>query len=198
MTGLADGAKNEHGDDRHLPGEPGIWLMVLADLAVFSAFFITFMVYRAQHLAVFEMSRQSMPRGYGLLNTLLLLSSSWLVARAVGAARIGRPEVGKRFVIGAIALGIAFVISKIFEYHGKISAGLTLNTNQFFIFYYMLTGIHLLHVLIGIGVLCFMTAVLSKSKMASSDLSAVESGATFWHLVDLLWVVLFALLYLVS
>lgn len=193
-----DGNVRSHSaSHRHLPGEPGIWVMVFSDMIVFSIFFATFLAHRAENVEIFERSRAEMERGYGLLNTVLLLTSSWLVAEAVSRVRKEISTGVRPMLMGAIMCGFAFVISKVFEYGGKIRAGITLNTNEFYTFYYMFTGIHLLHVFIGIGVLVFIMVLASKERCSSAGVSTIESGAIFWHLVDLLWVVLFALLYLV-
>jgi nitric oxide reductase NorE protein len=102
-----------------------------------------------------------------------------------------------RLLLGAFACGIGFVVSKAFEWGGKIQAGITLNSNEFYIFYYMLTGIHLLHVLIGLIVLGYLIARSRRPDPGTSYVLVMEGGGAFWHLVDLLWIVLFALLYLV-
>ena len=182
---------------KHLPGEEGVWVFIFGDLLVFAAFFITFAVERLGELELFARSQALLDRQLGLLNTLLLLTSSWCVAQAVGAARRKDPR-GRLLIAGAILLGLGFVVVKFFEYSAKISAGITLNTNSFFIFYYMFTAIHLLHVLIGLGVLTLIYTRFDRSGQFRADLSLIEGGGAFWHLVDLLWIVLFALLYLLG
>lgn len=181
----------------HVPGEEGVWVLIMGDMLVFSIFFATYLIYRAQNVALYTRSQLSMERGFGLLNTALLLTSSWFVALAVAAARAGRKERAMRLLLGALACGIGFVVSKAFEWGGKIRHGITLNTNEFYIFYYMLTGIHLLHVLIGLTVLSYLIARSRRADPGAGYVSVMEGGGAFWHLVDLLWIVLFALLYLV-
>ena len=181
----------------HVPGEEGVWVLILGDMLVFSIFFATYLIYRAQNVALYTSSQLSMQRGFGLLNTALLLTSSWFVALAVSDARAGRRERAMRLLPGAFVCGIGFVISKGFEWGGKIEAGITLNTNEFYIFYYMLTGIHLLHVLIGLTVLAYLITRSRRPDPGASYVLVMEGGGAFWHLVDLLWIVLFALLYLV-
>jgi nitric oxide reductase NorE protein len=180
---------------RHLPGEEGIWVLILGDLGVFAVFFVTFLVYRAQDVALYSSSQAAMQRGLGLLETALLLTSSLCVAHAVADAREGRAAPGR--LLAALACGVGFVISKAFEWGGKIAAGITLNSNEFWSFYYMFTGIHLLHLLIGLGVLVWLIRRSRRADPGPADVRALEAGGAFWHLVDLLWVVLFALLYLV-
>ena len=149
-----------------------------------------------EDVALFTQSQAELNRSLGLLNTLLLLTSSWCVAQAVAAARAGN-AAARRYLFGAIALGIGFVVVKAIEYNEKIAAGFTLNSNDFFIYYYMFTGIHLLHVVVGLGVLLWTTTRFDKAGKVLGSASVVEGSGAFWHLVDLLWIILFALLYLV-
>lgn len=165
-------------------------------MLVFALLFGTFLYYRAQDPQLYLTHQSSLNQGYGLLNTLLMLSSSWLVALAVQAARAARAAATARLLALGVLCGTAFVVAKAFEWGEKIGAGFTITSNDFFMYYYMLTGIHLLHVLIGIGVLLFLWHGVRKRNVAA-EIGVLESGASFWHLVDLLWIVLFPLLYLI-
>lgn len=180
----------------HVPGEEGLWVFIGGDLVVFAAFFITFAVYWRQDSALFQASSALLDKRIGLTNTLLLLTSSWFVAQAVAAVRAGAGHRARSLLVGAIALGSGFVVLKGFEYHAKIAAGITLNTNGFFILYYMYTAIHLLHVVIGLGALAFIITRFQPDGSLKGGVALVEGGGAFWHLVDLLWLALFALLYL--
>lgn len=182
----------------HVPGEPGLWVLILGDLLAFSAFFGVFMYHRAQRPALYAASQTMLGAAFGLFNTLLLLTSSWFVALAVAAARSGtRPRV-LRLLLAAIGCGAAFVASKALEWGSRIAQGITLNTDEFFTFYYMLTGFHLVHVLIGIAVLGYLFNRSRRPEPGPGYAAVMEGGAAFWHLVDLLWVLLFAVLYLVK
>lgn len=180
----------------HVPGEEGLWVFIGGDLLVFAAFFITFAVYWRQDRALFQASSALLDKRIGLANTLLLLTSSWFVAQAVAAVRAGAGPRARALLMGAIGLGSGFVVLKGFEYHAKIAAGITLNTNGFFILYYMYTAIHLLHVIIGLGALAFIVTRFQRDGSLKGGVALVEGGGAFWHLVDLLWLALFALLYL--
>ncbi|MCC2658239.1 MAG: cytochrome c oxidase subunit 3 family protein [Panacagrimonas sp.] len=185
-------------ETRHVPGEGGIWVLIGGDLVLFSVLFIVFLTMRAEQLPLFEQGRAQLNQGWGLVNTLLMLSSSWFVATAIRAARLQLAGVVARCFGAALACGAGFVVVKFFEYGEKISAGLTLTTNDFFMLYFIYTGIHLIHVTIGMGVLTFLVSYSRSGGFTGDKMRNLESGASFWHLVDLLWIVLFALLYLLG
>jgi nitric oxide reductase NorE protein len=181
----------------HIPGEEGVWVFIFGDLVVFSIFFGIYLVQRARHLAVFTASQTALSMAFGLLNTVLLLTSSLFVALAVTAARRGGAARVLRLLLLAFACGLGFIVSKAFEWSGKIRHGITLNTDEFYNFYYMFTGIHLLHVLLGMAVLSYMIVRSGRTDPGASYVAVMEGGGAFWHLVDLLWIILFSLLYLV-
>lgn len=182
----------------HIPGEAGIWLLIAGDLVMFSVLFVIFLVYRAGDLAMFQAGHARLNQTWGLVNTILMLSSSWLVATAIQAARQQMTRVVVACFALALLCGLGFIVVKVFEYSEKIRADLTLTTNDFFMLYFSYTGIHLIHVVIGMGVLTTLMLYSRSGNFVPGKLRNLESGASFWHLVDLLWIVLFALLYLVG
>lgn len=147
-------------------------------------------------LALFLRSQATLNQTIGLANTLLLLTSSLAVAWGWHPVRAGKAGAAGLF-LAALVLGVCFVVLKAIEYGQKISAGISLLTNDFYLFYFVFTGIHLMHVLAGVGFLAFM-AQAARSRLASEHPTWIECGALFWHLVDLLWIVIFALFYLVK
>ena len=175
----------------HVPGELGVWMFIVGDLIVFSLFFVTFLYYRGLEVDLFTTSQRHLNQTFGAINTFFMLTSSWFVASAVHAARHRLGKVTPICLLLAMVCGAGFAIVKVLEYGEKISAGITLTTNNFFMYYYMLTGVHLFHVAIGLVFLGVVYAELRNRK----QLALVETGATYWHMVDLLWVVIFALLY---
>lgn len=193
-SAVAEGSSPQH---KRLPGEEGIWVFVLGDMFVFSLFFGTYLYYFHEQPELFLQSQDLLNKNYGAINTLLLLTSSWFVATAMQLYRGGNNKSAARFTASAFACGLGFAIIKITEFSEKFAAGITLTTNDFFMFYFMFTGIHFIHVLIGLVVLfiCWRTAHATAD---GSGLRTMENGATFWHMVDLLWIVLFPLLYLVK
>jgi nitric oxide reductase NorE protein len=185
---------------RRMPGEEGIWLFVFGDMMMFSLFFIIFLYYRGPNVELFATSQAQLSQTLGVLNTFLMLSSSWFVAMAVHAARKGN-GLGRAtpvLLLMAFGCGIGFAIVKVIEYSEKIRAGITLTSNDFFMYYFMFTGIHLVHVLLGMGVLAYLARSTWAGDRSANTVRNLENGASFWHLVDLLWIVLFALLYLIK
>lgn len=122
----------------------------------------------------------------------MLITSSWFVAQSVHAARFGDPARAVGLMRGGMLCGLAFMALKIYEWTSEIRHGYT-NSDTFFSFYYVLTGVHLFHVALGLGILGVMVRELRNPRRAR--VSMVEQGATYWHMVDLLWVVIFAVLY---
>jgi nitric oxide reductase NorE protein len=182
---------------RHLPGEEGVWVFIFGDMMIFSLFFGTFLYYRAQNLDIYLASQAKLNPHYGALNAVLLLSSSWFVVLALQAIRTQRVRAAPwLFGLGWLC-GAGFVVVKFVEYGEKIRDGITVTTNEFFMFYYVYTGIHFMHVIIGMAVLSYLLLKSRRATAGSLNVSTFESGAAYWHMVDLLWIVLFPLLYLV-
>jgi nitric oxide reductase NorE protein len=176
----------------HLPGDGAMWVMVLGDMFIFGAYFLIYMVHRAMAPEAYLAAQHHLNVTVGVVNTMVLLTSSWLVVRGVRAARGGHPEHAIRLLFGAGACGLVFIAIKAYEWTTEISRGFTVH-NEFFSFYYVLTGIHVFHVTLGLLILGVCVRELRVP--ARRRMSVVEQGATYWHMVDLLWIVIFGLLY---
>jgi nitric oxide reductase NorE protein len=183
---------------RRIPGESGTWVFLFGDMLVFGVFFVTFMVERAKAPELFDIARRSLHIGVGVTNTLVLLTSSLCVVVAIGAIRGGAKSIATKAVSVAILFGLVFIGLKVFEYASLAAGGNGPGANDFFLYYFILTGLHLFHVCIGIGVLALLLTQTRRDEFSATRMAAIEGGACFWHLVDLLWIFLFALLYLVS
>ena len=184
--------------ERRIPGEPGVWIFLFGDMLVFGAFFATFMYQRSRAPEMFGEARRTLSIGIGLTNTLVLLTSSLCVVTAIRAVRSSERSAARWLLGGALLCGLAFVGFKAIEYTALVSEGHTPTANAFYLYYFILTGLHLFHVLIGIAVLVLLSTQVGRVELSGTRMSVVEGGACFWHLVDLLWIVLFPLLYLVS
>jgi nitric oxide reductase NorE protein len=178
------------------PGDAGIWVLITADVFLFAVFFNIFIWDRLHQAQLFEASRKLLNPDVGLLSTFFLLTSSWFMVGAVHAAREAKRRSLLRSLILAMVAGSGFAISKIFEYSHKIAAGITLVTNDFFQYYFILTGFHFFHFILGMGVLAALWAKAKNDDLDEKFLLWIESGASYWHMVDLLWLMLFPLLYL--
>lgn len=172
-----------------------IWLVILAELLTFGILFLSYAVTRARHLALFNASQRTLDLHAGVVNTLLLITGSWCVARAVQAVRADRAGPGARWLAGALLCGGAFLGLKLTEYAAKLHAGIDLSTNDFYMLYFMLTGFHFLHVVVGMILLAILLIKTLQCRYGGSNCHALETGAAFWHMVDLLWIVLFPLVY---
>lgn len=187
-------SQRDHASGGHVPGDPSMWFFVIGDLFIFGIYFVGYIYYRGQNPDLFLLSQARLNVDIGAINTVVLLTSSLFVVLATTAARTGNStEALRRFVI-ALALGAAFPVLKMFEWIPEITAGITPGTNLFFMFYFVMTGLHLCHVLLGLVILCFV--IRNVKTAAQPKISFVETGATYWHMVDVLWLVLFAAFYL--
>jgi nitric oxide reductase NorE protein len=182
---------------RRIPGEEGIWVFVLGDMTVFALFFAAFMYSRARNPGTFGVDHESLNVALGTTNTVLLLTSSLLVALGVQKVLSGTQAHATRLFGGALACGVGFVAVKAIEWSHLFMEHETVGTGEYFSYYFVFTGIHLLHVLIGITVLFRLAALSRRPEITSRQRLLCETGGIFWHMVDLLWVVLFALFYLV-
>ena len=178
---------------RFVPGQPDMWAFVLFEALVFTAYFTVYVISRARDPEVFLASQAQLDLSVGAFNTLLLLTSSWSVARCVQAAREGSYAAAMTNAWLTILFGFGFLVSKVFEWATKIGQGFTFTTDEFFSYYYFLTAIHFIHLLIGFVVLAVAVRELRNPARRSQEL--VETCATYWHTVDFLWVMIFALLY---
>lgn len=193
----ADTAAPQSGAAR-IPGEVGIWLLVLGDMFLeFGTIFGYYLYDRAADPALFAQSRLALNANIGLVNTLVLLTSSMFVALGVHVLRANDRASAARMSTWGRALGFVFVAIKAVEYGTKYAAGITVSTNTFFMYYFSATGLHLAHVLIGILMLTYMINGARQLEPRPHEIRSAEVGGVFWHMVDLIWIILFPLLYLV-
>lgn len=176
----------------------GVHFFILADIIVFFGIFIDFMQERSQDLDTFNQSAALLDPWSGIINTLILITSGFFVVISFNCARAGKIAEMRRWMLAAIIVGSGFALSKGIEYSGKLADGLTMHTNEFFMFYYTLTGAHFLHF---IGGMIALATIYNKAKNEAVDeefLGNFESVALYWHMVDFLWISIFPLLYLLG
>nr|MBP8194798.1 cytochrome c oxidase subunit 3 [Azonexus sp.] len=173
---------------RRLPGDLAIWVFILSEMLVFAVFFAAYAFARAKNVELFNEYQQTVNRDLGALNTFLLITGSWFVVRAVQAAhRDDLPAVPRNILLGFLCGG-GFLVVKVIEYAAKFGAGITMSTNTFYMFYISLTFFHFMHVILGMVILAVIWVQARKGAYTSKDAHGLESGAAYWHMVDLLWI----------
>ncbi len=177
---------------------PGILIFIIADVIIFGVLFMGFMSERMGQLELFNRSSATLNVSLGLLNTLILMTSGLFVVFAVDAARHGRGSVARRWVVMSMLVGAGFGVTKLVEYSDKLAHGISMLTNDFYMFYFVLTGAHFLHFVAGMVVLAALWFRLGREPVEGPLFGWVESGALYWHMVDLLWIVIFPMLYLLG
>ena len=177
------------------PGDLAVWVFIFAELLAFGVFFAAYAFTRMRHVELFDTMQLTLDRHAGALNTFLLITSSWCVARAVHAVEHTRNGASTRWLAGALACGGGFLIVKGIEYADKFGAGISLSTNTFYMFYLSLTFFHFMHVILGMVVLAILAVQTRRGDYRPGHMNGLESGAAYWHMVDLVWIVLFPLVY---
>jgi nitric oxide reductase NorE protein len=172
-----------------------MWAFVLFETLVFTAYFGFYLFFRARSPELFLHAQAQLDLRIGVFNTLVLLLSSWSVARCVQSARAGAYPAALRDVFLTAAFAAVFLFLKVFEWVRLVHNGNSFDSNDFFTYYFFLTGIHFVHLLIGFVVLGVIVYQLRSPARRSQQI--VETCATYWHTVDFLWVLIFALLYVV-
>jgi cytochrome c oxidase subunit 3 len=186
----------------------GMWTFIATEILFFGGLFLAYTVYRHFYFSAFAVGSRHTDVFYGTLNSVILLTSSLTMALAVQAAKENRKNVIAPLVLATIFLGLAFLTVKGFEYHKDIADGLVPGTHFdsglspqaqiFFWFYWIMTGLHGLHVLIGLGVLSVMAGLARRGKFSGNYHTPLELAGLYWHFVDIIWLFLYPLLYLVQ
>jgi nitric oxide reductase NorE protein len=180
---------------RYPPGDLAIWIFILAELLVFAAFFAAYAFTRMQHVELFNQYQQQLDRRAALINTLALITSSYFVVRAVAAIRTDNRQSCINWLLGALGMGLVFLLVKGAEYAHHFGQGINLSTNTFYMFYLSLTFFHFMHVIMGMVILGAVALFARQGRYNAREHTGVESGASYWHMVDLVWLILFPLVY---
>ncbi|UZE20479.1 cytochrome c oxidase subunit 3 family protein [Pseudomonas sp. B21-054] len=183
---------------RRLPGDLAMWFFILAELTVFALLLLAFAVAQALHPHVFSEGRHLLDRSTGLAMTLSLLTAGLFAALAQEQVRQDRPRRGALFLCVALLLASGYVAIKLTEYAHLLANGLGLEHDTFFTLYWILTGFHFLHVLLGMVILGWLAEGCRRRRYDSQRGSGLESGVLYWHMVDLVWVLLFPLVYILE
>ena len=183
---------------RHLPGDLAMWFFILAELSVFAILILAFAVTQALKPQMFSESRLLLNTSTGLAMTLSLLTAGLFAALAQEQVRRSRPRHGAVFLMMALLAASVYVVLKLTEYRHLLASGLGMEHNTFFTLYWILTGFHFLHVLLGMVILGWLAERCRRGLYDASKRSGFESGVLYWHMVDLIWVMLFPLVYVLS
>lgn len=178
------------------PGGILIWILIILELLTFGVALIVLAVFSKEDPAAYHASRMMLNPTYGAINTLFLLTSGYFMATSLKHFKKGDRKKSSLFLKLTMLGGLLFLILKSIEYSQKIEHGLTMGYDTFFNFYWLLTGFHVIHVLVGMIILLSIFFGLRKEK-SETKLEDVEAGATFWHMCDLIWLILFPMLYLI-
>lgn len=188
----------------------GMWLFLLTEILLFGGLFVAYAVYRAWYPELFLGAHKYLDVTMGAINTVVLITSSVTVALSIYSIQKNRVQQSKMLLLATILLAGVFLVIKYFEYSHKIHLGLLpgkyfsytglmelANPHVFFSIYFVMTGIHGLHVIIGMVVLGWVYMRMSRGEFSSEYYTPVELSGLYWHLVDLIWIYLFPLLYLI-
>ncbi|WP_142784874.1 cytochrome c oxidase subunit 3 [Changchengzhania lutea] len=177
------------------PGGILIWIIIFLELFTFGAALIAMVFYGNQEPKLFHTSSLKLNVTYGMVNTVFLLTSGFFMAISVAELKNDHTERFKKFLLITMFFGMLFLCLKGFEYYEKLSEGLYMGYNTFFTFYWMLTLFHVIHVLVGLVILTSVYFGV-KNKKASTKIEDIEASAAFWHMCDLIWILLFPIIYL--
>lgn len=186
--GRADPGGEAWGPLSRLPGNPLMWVLIASELAVFGAALLGYAGARLRDPAGFLDAQNHLDRVAGVINTAVLITSGLFAALAVEARKTGRRAAARWRIVAAASFGAVFLLVKFSEYARELGAGFDIDSGGFFTLYYLITGFHALHVLLGMVIL----GVVARY----DSLANYETGAAFWHMVDLVWIVIFPVIYL--
>jgi len=186
------------------PGDLAIWVIIYVEFITFALLFLGYAFSRRLDVELFNASQLAVNQTSGFINTFILITSSYFVVKAVQSIRNMTQESQKesniqasKWLLFAIICGIAFLVIKVTEFSHIFGMGIHLSTNKYFMFYIMLTVFHFLHVLLGSGILFIIYKKTKIYGYLPNDSKGIETGASYWHMVDLLWIVLFPLVYII-
>lgn len=185
----------------------GMWLFLFTELILFGGMFIVYAVYRFTHQQEFHLAAQELNTTVGLLNTIILLTSSMTAAMSITAMQKGNIRFSKALIWITILFALAFMVNKYFEWSAKFHHGIYPGSKDllskpegeilYFGLYFVMTGLHALHVIVGVVFFFFILRFIKTKVVNPTAFVRLENAALYWHLVDLIWIFLFPLFYLI-
>ncbi|MBT4790060.1 MAG: nitric oxide reductase [Halobacteriovoraceae bacterium] len=188
--------QKSHQDILNPPGGLMVWIFVFSELIVFGAALVTFIYQRSLNIELFHSSRMELNQVLATMNTILLITSGFSIAMATKYFDQGEKKKTMRSLAFGLLLGCSFLIIKFFEYKEKFSHGFSLGSNTFFDYYWILTAFHALHIVLGIFILISIMFMVHKELPFKEDDFNFHTGAIYWHMCDLIWVLIFPVIYL--
>lgn len=206
MSTQHSAAAHIHRDD--IASRMGMWLFLFTELLLFGGMFILYSVYRFTHPDEFHLAAKELNTIIGTFNTAILLTSSLTMALSIAAIQRKQKTLSVIFQLLTIVLALGFMVNKYFEWGAKFHHGIYPGSDTllskpsgeilFFGLYYVMTGLHGLHVIIGVVIIAFMTRFTMKDVITYDNYVKLESAGLYWHLVDIIWIFLFPLFYLIT
>lgn len=184
-----------------------MWLFLFTELILFGGLFLVYAVYRFQHPDAFKLAATELDTLVGTVNTIILLTSSLTVVLSITAIREGKKHLAQVMLTMTQVLAFAFLVNKYFEWSHKFAVGIYPKSPDlvnkpageilYFGLYFTMTGLHALHVIIGMAILGVMMFFIAKDRITKDNFVRLEAGGLYWHLVDIIWIFLFPLFYLI-
>ncbi len=185
----------------------GMWLFLYTEIILFGGLFVLYAVYFAMYTGDFIEGGKELNRLFGVINTIILLVSSFAVAASITAIQKKEKKTALAGLTSALLCGLVFLVNKYFEWGHKIDHGIFPNSeklvegppgqNIFFGLYYVITGLHGVHIIIGMTLLLVSLIFVQREKITAERFALLENSGLYWHLVDLIWIFVFPLFYLV-
>ncbi len=207
MNQVAEATAHSHIHRDDVGAKIGMWLFLFTELILFGGMFLVYAVYRFSYRDYFALASKELDVFVGLINTLVLLTSSLTMAMSITALRKGNKRLSLLFLGTTIFFALLFLVNKYFEWSAKFAHGLFPGSNElltlprgeiiYFGLYYVMTGLHAIHVIIGLVILVFMFVFIIKDKVNQDYYIMLENSGLYWHLVDIIWIFLFPLFYLI-
>ncbi|MGX7950217.1 cytochrome c oxidase subunit 3 family protein [Oleidesulfovibrio alaskensis] len=196
---------NVHND--YLGAKIGMWLFLFTEVVLFGGLFLLYAIYLHQHPAEFHKASKELDVLLGTVNTVVLITSSFFVALSISALQQGKVVLCKRLLTATVGCALIFLVIKYFEWSAKIHHGIYPDSDQlllrpageivYFGLYYVMTGLHGIHVIIGGAVLLYALRLINAGRVTADNFIFLENSGLYWHLVDLVWIYLFPLFYLI-
>lgn len=200
----------ESAEQQYSSAKLGLWLFLVTEVLLFGGLFVAYIIYRGMYPDMFREAHEHLNRALGSVNTIVLICSSFTMAMAVRATQMSDSNRANQYLLATFFLALLFLVIKYFEYSHKFHEGLLPGahfTNTvikhpkaalFFSLYFMMTGLHGVHVAVGMGLIGWLIWRSNKGHFDASYYTPVEMTGIYWHLVDLIWIYLFPLFYLIT